>query len=128
LPNKQRKEGAQIRARLERLGVYRESGHDRDNEGEHGAATVAQKLMAEGIGCYRIPFPKGMDANEYAPKVTPAAKSLGVLIRKAEWLGDGGASPSDALPSSPTTAVNNPLSASSMEMEPLEPVPGRRRG
>ena len=30
-----------------------------------------------------------MDANEYALKVTPAAKSLGVLLNKAEWLGKG---------------------------------------
>ena len=32
-----------------------------------------------GIECFRVEFPKGMDANEYALKVTPAAKSLGVL-------------------------------------------------
>jgi hypothetical protein len=30
-----------------------------------------------------------MDANEYALKVTPAARSLGVLLNKAEWLGKG---------------------------------------
>jgi hypothetical protein len=30
-----------------------------------------------------------MDANEYAQKVTPAAKSLGMLLNKAEWLGKG---------------------------------------
>jgi hypothetical protein len=37
----------------------------------------------------RVQFPKGMDANEYALKVAPAAKSLGPLIRKAVWLGKG---------------------------------------
>ena len=30
-----------------------------------------------------------MDANEYALKVQPAPKSLGVLLNKAEWLGKG---------------------------------------
>ena len=30
-----------------------------------------------------------MDANEYALKVTPAEKSLGLVIRKAQWLGKG---------------------------------------
>ena len=45
--------------------------------------------MAMGIECYRVQFPKGMDANEYALKVTPAAKSLGVLLNKAAWLGKG---------------------------------------
>jgi DNA primase len=62
---------------------------DRDEAGEKGAAEVAQRLTAEGLDCYRIEFPKGMDANDYALKLTPAAKSLGVLIRKAAWLGQG---------------------------------------
>ena len=62
---------------------------DRDEAGERGAAKLAQQLMALGMDCYRVQFPKGMDANEYACKMTPAAKSLGLLIRKAEWLGKG---------------------------------------
>ena len=62
---------------------------DRDEAGERGAAKVASALMAAGIECYRVQFPKGMDANEYALKVTPADKSLGLAIRKAVWLGKG---------------------------------------
>lgn len=62
---------------------------DRDQAGDKGAAEVAERLMAEGIDVFRIQFPKGMDANAYALAVTPAARSLGVLIRKAEWLGNG---------------------------------------
>ncbi len=62
---------------------------DRDEAGERGAAKFAEKLLALGIDCYRIVFPKGMDANEYAMKVQPAAKALGLLIRKAEWMGKG---------------------------------------
>lgn len=62
---------------------------DRDEAGERGAAKLAKALTAAGVDAYRIAFPKGMDANEYALKVTPAAKSLGALIRKAEWLGQG---------------------------------------
>ena len=65
--------------------------YDRDEAGERGAAKVAERLIAEGIECFRIQFPKGMDANEYALKVQPAAKSLGLLIRKAVWLGKGAA-------------------------------------
>lgn len=65
--------------------------YDRDEAGERGAAKVADALMAEGIECFRIQFPKGMDANDYALKVQPAAKSLGLLIRKAVWLGKGAA-------------------------------------
>jgi len=62
---------------------------DRDEAGERGAAKVSERLREEGIACFRIEFPHGMDANEYALKVTPAAKSLGVLIRKSGWLGEG---------------------------------------
>ncbi len=62
---------------------------DRDEAGERGALKLAERLMASGIDCFRVVFPKGMDANEYALKVTPAAKSLGLLIRKAEWMGKG---------------------------------------
>ena len=45
--------------------------------------------MAMGMECFRVQFPKGMDANEFALKVTPATKSLGMLLGKAAWLGKG---------------------------------------
>jgi DNA primase len=59
--------------------------YDRDEAGDRAAEKLAKQLMAEGLDCYRIQFPHGMDANEYALKVTPAAKSLGLAIRKAQW-------------------------------------------
>jgi DNA primase len=61
--------------------------YDRDDAGEKAAATLSEKLIAVGIECFRIHFPKGMDANEYALTVKPAEKSLGVLIRSAIWIG-----------------------------------------
>jgi hypothetical protein len=63
--------------------------YDRDEAGDKAAAALADELMAMGIECFRILFPKGSDANEYALKVTPAAKSLGVLVNSAQWLGKG---------------------------------------
>jgi DNA primase catalytic core len=63
--------------------------YDRDKAGDQAAEKLAKQLSREGIATFRIQFPKGLDANEYALKVTPAAKSLGLVIRKAEWLGDG---------------------------------------
>ena len=63
--------------------------YDRDKAGDKAAESLAEKLMAEGITCYRIQFPKGMDANEYALNITPAEKSLGIVIRKAMWMGKG---------------------------------------
>lgn len=62
---------------------------DRDEAGDKGAAAVAERLMQAGIAAFRILFPKGMDANAYAQSVTPASRSLGLLIRKAAWLGNG---------------------------------------
>jgi DNA primase len=61
--------------------------YDRDEAGESAAAALASELIESGIECARVLFPKGMDANEYALKVTPAEKSLGVLLNSAEWLG-----------------------------------------
>jgi DNA primase len=66
---------------------------DRDEAGDRGAEALSQRLEAQGLDCYRIQFPKGMDANEYALKVKPAPKSLGLVIRKAQWLGKGEAPP-----------------------------------
>ena len=80
----------------ELLGAFKTHGiervliaYDRDEAGERAAAKLAPVLQAAGIEVWRIEFPKGMDANEYALKVTPAAKSLGILIRKAAWMGKG---------------------------------------
>ena len=63
--------------------------YDRDEAGERAAEKLAPQLIAQGLECYRIQFPKGMDANEYALKLKPAEKSLGLVIRKAVWLGKG---------------------------------------
>ena len=63
--------------------------YDRDEAGDSSAVQLSEELMQMGIECFRVQFPKSMDANEYALKVTPAMKSLGVLLNKAEWLGKG---------------------------------------
>ena len=82
--------------------------YDRDDAGERGAVKVAEALMAAGIECFRVQFPKGMDANEYGLKVQPATKSLGLLIRKAVWLGKGDAP-------APTTATKEETTAPTVE-------------
>jgi DNA primase catalytic core len=78
------------RAAFERHGTRRVYiAYDRDEAGDKAAAKLAGELIEVGIDCYRVEFPKGMDANAYALKVTPAAKSLGVLLNRASWLGKG---------------------------------------
>ena len=59
--------------------------YDRDEAGDTAAERLKEELAAMGIGSHRVLFPKGMDANEYALKVTPAAQSLAVLLNSAEW-------------------------------------------
>lgn len=63
--------------------------YDRDDAGNAAAEALGRELTAAGIECFRILFPKGMDANSYALKVQPAAKSLALAVRKAEWMGKG---------------------------------------
>jgi len=82
---------ADHRAAFEKHGTERVYiAYDRDEAGDKAAAKLAEELIGMGIECFRIEFPKGMDANAYALKVTPAAKSLGVLINRAAWLGKAG--------------------------------------
>jgi DNA primase catalytic core len=78
------------RAALKKYGTKKiYIAYDRDDAGEGAAQELAEELLAMGIDCYRVQFPKKMDANEYALKVQPAAKSLGILLNKAAWLGKG---------------------------------------
>jgi DNA primase catalytic core len=71
--------------------------YDRDEAGEKAACELGKKLLAEGIECFRVLFPRGMDANEYAQKVKPASKSLDLVLRRAEWMGEG-SPPSQLVP------------------------------
>jgi DNA primase catalytic core len=109
--------------------------YDRDEAGDKAAEKLADKLIAEGIECWRIAFPKGMDANEYALKVTPATKALGLAIRKAQWMGKGAAPAAvfevadrDIKPKPHTTTETAPpLAAEAVTTEPpalsATPVP-----
>jgi len=98
------------------LAAFRQHGieriliaYDRDEAGNQAAEKLLKLLTDNGIDCFRIQFPKGMDANEYALQVKPAAKSLGLVIRKAEWLGKG------AAPKCTTPTTDDPL----LDTEPV---------
>jgi DNA primase len=114
--------------------------YDRDEAGDRAAEKLSSQLTAAGLDAYRIQFPKGMDANEYALKVTPAAKSLGLVIRKAQWLGKGEAPPRAIPPAAvqttpvvieeatkkemPTPAVVAPaLTVEAAAVLPASPIP-----
>jgi len=106
--------------------------YDRDEAGERGAEKVAELLQSAGLDCFRIQFPKGMDANEYALKVAPASKSLGVAIRKAMWLGKGTAPMEPAIAETtisamastddtpaPSLAASTPIDEATLPASPL---------
>ena len=95
--------------------------YDRDEAGNQAAEQLAKKLLAEGIGCYRLNFPKGMDANAYALEVTPANKSLGVVIRSAEYMGDGDA-PGQPSESPVIQETAPPLAATAVPPTPENPT------
>ena len=96
--------------------------YDHDEAGDKAAESLAKKLTAEGIGCSRVQFPKGMDANEYALKVQPAGKALGLLLRTAAWMGNG--KRPESMTTVPSAAPAPPVSVS--PLGPLPPVPAVR--
>ncbi len=102
--------------------------YDRDEAGEKAAEKLAERLIAAGIECFRIQFPKSMDANEYALKVAPASRSLGLAIRKALWMGKGAvpgnppqATGIESVTSAPLPAPDVPSSAAKEEI-PSTPI------
>ncbi|HIB9847739.1 TPA: CHC2 zinc finger domain-containing protein, partial [Escherichia coli] len=63
--------------------------YDRDEAGDRGAERVADELLACGLEAWRVPFPAGMDANEYALKSGNPEPALGLALQQARWLGSG---------------------------------------
>ena len=101
--------------------------YDNDEAGNSAAAKLAEELMQMGIECFRVQFPKGMDANEYALKTQPAAKALGVLLTGAAWMGKG-PRPSGRVQVPVITAAEPPAAeepaAKEEKMEEASPEPG----
>jgi DNA primase len=111
--------------------------YDRDDAGEKAALALAEELIGMGIDCYRVLFPKGMDANDYGCKVKPTDRSLGVLLNGASWLGKGKpptvTAPAEIAEAPPTAAKEEtafeepepvfPLAAESVPAGPGAAVP-----
>jgi hypothetical protein len=100
----------------------------RDAEGEKATDAIAVTLLAAGIGCYRVQFPSGMDANDHARGAEDATKALGQVLRQAEWLGKGRSPDLDvrpvAPPTEPAVARDRPMEiAPSAAEEPMLPAP-----
>lgn len=98
---------------------------DRDVAGDSGARKVADLLLPRGIDCYRVLFPKGMDANDVIRKMQPADKTLALFLRSAEWMGNGTRPPRGGVaiapPAQPPPAPPAPSSAADVVM-PQAPI------
>ena len=99
--------------------------YDRDEAGDRAAEKLAAELSAMGIEVLRVLFPKNMDANSYALKVQPAAQSLGLVLRKAEWMAGRPRAASTVTESLPVpAATDEPEPAAAAEPIPAsEPAP-----
>jgi len=99
--------------------------YDRDEAGDRAAEKLTVELSAMGIEVLRVLFPKNMDANSYALKVQPAAQSLGLVLRKAEWMaGTRRAAPTVTEPQPTPLPVAVAEPAAPAELEPAsEPTP-----
>ena len=111
--------GALLAAKVTRVYL----AYDRDAAGDKAAERDKIRFLAQGIECYRVKFPPGMDANEYARKVTPPEKSLAVLLHGAEWLGQGkkcDASASTGAGVSPCRAPSSLAASEAAKVEGLD--------
>lgn len=93
--------------------------YDRDEAGDKASEKLAQKLISEGMECLRVQFPKGMDVNEYACRMSPASQALQLLLNAAEWMGKPPTStPPAELPITNNQSPNNNQSSISNNQTP----------
>jgi DNA primase len=91
---------AMLARRVRRVRI----AYDADDAGNRAATRDALRLTAQGVEVFRVKFPWGMDANEYAQKVTPPDKALQTVLNAAEWCGG-------AVDRKPTPPVCQPRTA-----------------
>nr|WP_154325006.1 CHC2 zinc finger domain-containing protein [Pantoea sp. 201603H] len=73
---------------------------DRDEAGDRGAEAVAERLAGSGIGAWRVRFPQGLDANEYAVKSGNPEHALGLALEAATRIGSGAEAASETMTAS----------------------------
>lgn len=107
--------GALVEARTPRVLL----AHPRPHGDEHAGA-LADRLAGEGVACFRVLLPRGVDATVVAAEADDPVMALGGLVRAATWMGDG---PAPArTPGSEPTALTEPVPEASVSPLPSVPV------
>ncbi len=94
-------------------------GFRRDEVGETAATATARVLLGAGIECFRVEFPMGMDANDFALSSANPTDAFGQAIRSASWMGKGPA-PSRRRQPPPQAAGASPKA--DIDEEPDDPA------
>jgi len=106
----------------------------RTPEGDRAAEKIAACLADAGVECFRVVFPKGMDANDFA--LRPAPGGFEALLRRAEWMGRGKPEVASAstpvgtsVPATPPPAAAPESTATATQPAPAvaEPVVAQQR-
>src|SRR5208282_1620412 len=98
--------------------------YDADDAGERAAQRDTERFQKHGIEVFRVKFPHGMDANEYACKVKPADKSLALLMNAATWQGAGARPPAPPEPRKHVAMVIDEITGEPLPIvEQAEPAP-----
>lgn len=92
--------------------------YDRDEAGDKAAEKLAPELASLGASVFRVVFPRGMDANEYAQKMKPVGKSLETALRSAQWMAGARSVqvPSDVVPAQEKAAQSAEAQATEEKM------------
>ena len=104
----------------EHLAAFKECGvervliaYDRDDAGDRAAGKLAERLQAEGVECFRVLFPAGMDANALVTSTEDPAGALAEVLRLATWLGSGQSRVRPAAPDGDVESASVPLAPAS---------------
>lgn len=90
--------------------------YDRDEAGDRGAAAVAETLAGAGIDVWRVRFPAGLDANDYAVRSGNAEHALGLALEQAVRMSHSSSNSGDAAASE--TAASGSANPSALTAEP----------
>ena len=96
--------------------------YDADEAGNRAAERDTKRLTAHGVECFRVKFPWGMDANEYARKMTPPVPALQSLLNAAEWLGHALPVSSHAPTPAPSSLVAELVAKEKVASHPVHPA------